>query len=68
MAPLRLTRLRDLRKAKLETLESLSAKTGLTPAAISRIEHLHVEPRPSTVRRLARALRVRPEELFEEGK
>ena len=46
------------------TQDELAAKAGLTRAALSRIESGQAEPRPSTVRRLAQALRVEPDALM----
>jgi transcriptional regulator with XRE-family HTH domain len=60
--------------AKLKRLRTLNAlsqaelaeKAGLTTAAVARIERDEAEPRPSTLRKLARALNVQPRELIEE--
>jgi transcriptional regulator with XRE-family HTH domain len=47
------------------TQEELAQKAGLTTATVARIERDEVEPRPSTLRKLAAALGVQPRELIE---
>ena len=59
------TKLNLLRTQEALTQRDLSERTGLTIAAISRIEQNQVEPRLSTVRRLAEALGVHPSQLME---
>jgi transcriptional regulator with XRE-family HTH domain len=59
------TKLNQLRTREALTQRDLSERTGLTVAAISRIEQNQVEPRLSTVRRLAEALGVHPSQLIE---
>lgn len=56
--------LRDVRERKLLTQEELAQRSGLTQTTISAIEVGRHEPRISTVRRLAKALEVEPEELM----
>jgi transcriptional regulator with XRE-family HTH domain len=56
-------RLRDLRKRKLLTQEQLADRSGVGIATIVRVERNQVEPRGSTMRKLAEALNVEPEEL-----
>ena len=56
-------RLRDLRKRRLLTQEQLAKRSGVGIATIVRVERNQVEPRGSTIRKLAEALRVEPEEL-----
>ncbi len=60
------TKLNQLRTREALTQRDLSERTGLTIAAISRIERNQVEPRLSTVRKLANALDVHPSELIED--
>jgi transcriptional regulator with XRE-family HTH domain len=48
------------------SIEDLAAKAHLSDVTISHIENRRVEPRPSTVRRLARALMVPPQELMQQ--
>jgi transcriptional regulator with XRE-family HTH domain len=56
-------RLRDLRKRALLTQRELADKSGVGVTTIIRIERNQVEPQGSTIRKLARALNVAPEEL-----
>jgi len=56
-------RLRDLRKRRLLTQEQLAERSGVGIATIVRIERNQVEPRGSTIRKLAEALDIDPEEL-----
>ena len=60
-------RLRETRKRKLLTQEELAERSGVGVATIIRIERNQVEPRGSTIRRLAEALEVDPAELVREG-
>jgi transcriptional regulator with XRE-family HTH domain len=55
--------LRDARERALLTQEELAARAGVQPFTISRIETDKVEPRFSTIRKLAQALGVDPAEL-----
>jgi transcriptional regulator with XRE-family HTH domain len=56
-------RLRDLRKRRLLTQEQLAARSGVGIATIVRVERNQVEPQGRTIRKLAEALGVQPEEL-----
>jgi transcriptional regulator with XRE-family HTH domain len=56
-------RLRETRKRKLLTQEQLAERSGVGVATIIRIERNQVEPRGSTIRKLAVALEVEPDEL-----
>jgi len=56
-------RLRDLRKRSLLTQKQLADKSGVGVTTIIRIERNQVEPHGSTIRKLADALSVAPEEL-----
>jgi transcriptional regulator with XRE-family HTH domain len=56
-------RLRDLRKRALLTQKELADKSGVGVTTIIRIERNQVEPHGSTIRKLAGALSVAPEEL-----
>jgi len=60
-------RLRDLRKRKLLTQQQLADLSGVGVATIIRVERNHVEPQGSTIRKLAEALNVEPEELVKTG-
>jgi len=56
-------RLRELRKRALLTQKQLADKSGVGVTTIIRIERNQVEPHGRTIRRLAEALSVAPEEL-----
>ena len=60
-------RLRDLRKRRLLTQEQLADRSGVGIATIVRVERNQVEPRGSTILKLAEALGVEPEELVKLG-
>ncbi len=55
--------LREARERELLTQEELAARAGVQPFTISRIETDKVEPRFSTIRKLAKALDMDPREL-----
>jgi transcriptional regulator with XRE-family HTH domain len=57
-------RIKHLRDARALTQDELAEKAGVTVAALSRIERNNAEPRPSTRRKLAKALGVDPSELL----
>ena len=58
------TRLRRLRRERLLTQQQLSDRAGLGPNEVSRIESGAVKnPRFDTIRKLAAALDVPPEDL-----
>jgi transcriptional regulator with XRE-family HTH domain len=59
-----LRRLRD--RATLTQLE-LAERSGVSRETVARAEVGLVAPRPSTIRKLAAALRVRPHQLREAG-
>jgi transcriptional regulator with XRE-family HTH domain len=59
-------RLKRLRTLNALTQAELAEKVGLTTAAVARIERNEAEPRPLTLRKLARALDIQPRELIEE--
>jgi transcriptional regulator with XRE-family HTH domain len=56
-------RLKELRERKLLTQAELGAAAGVSRDQVSRIERDEVDPRFSTIRKLARALDVDPSEL-----
>jgi transcriptional regulator with XRE-family HTH domain len=58
--------LKRLRTLNALTQTELAQKSGLTTAAVARIERDEAEPRPSTLRKLAGALHVQPRDLIEE--
>jgi transcriptional regulator with XRE-family HTH domain len=54
---------RQLRRERLLTQDELSGKSGVGVASIIRIERGQVEPRFSTIKKLAAGLEVDPVEL-----
>ena len=60
-------RLREVRERKFLSQQELAGLAGVTKPNISRLENGHQKPRPRTVRRLAAALGVAPEELVDWG-
>jgi transcriptional regulator with XRE-family HTH domain len=59
-------RLAELRERKALTLRDLEEASGVGADAISKIENGHRKPRPSTLRKLARALGVEVEDFYRE--
>jgi transcriptional regulator with XRE-family HTH domain len=59
-------RLAELREQKALTLRELEEASGIGADAISKIENGHRKPRPSTLRKLARALGIEVEDFFRE--
>jgi len=55
--------LRQLREDRLVTQEELGETAGVSRDQISRIERNEVDPRFSTIRKLAKALDIDPREL-----
>lgn len=53
----------ELRRKRGLTLEDLSVLSGLDVGTISRVERGIVTPRPRTILRLARALKVSPKRI-----
>ncbi len=62
-------KLRQLRRRRVLTLRELEDVSGVSYNTIWRLENGYREARPSTIRKLAKALKVEPEELVrvEEG-
>ena len=58
-------KLREVRQRKFMTQQELADAMGTTKANISRIENGKQAPFPSTIKRLAVALGVPPEELVD---
>ncbi len=56
--------LREARERALLTQEELAARAGVQPFTISRIETNKVEPRFRTIRKLASALGMEPQNLI----
>ena len=56
--------LRELRKKQILTQAELADKAGVGRMTVGRLERGEpVEARPSTIRKLARALKVKPQEI-----
>lgn len=60
-------KLRGLRRRRVLTLEELAQKAGVGRNTVWRLEHGVMGAQPRTVRKLARALGVEPEELVAGG-
>jgi transcriptional regulator with XRE-family HTH domain len=56
-------RLKELRERNLLTQAELGVAAGVSRDQVSRIERDEVDPRFTTIRKLARALNVDPSEL-----
>ena len=61
----KLTRLKSIRQRKALTQQQLAEKAGVSRVTIARLEGGTDEPFPTTVRRVADALGVDPEDLME---
>jgi transcriptional regulator with XRE-family HTH domain len=62
-----MARLRELRRRRVLTLEELAEKAGVGRNTIWRLEHGIMGAQPRTIRKLARALDVEPEQLVKTG-
>jgi transcriptional regulator with XRE-family HTH domain len=60
-------KLADLRESQALTLRDLAERSGVDANTINQIELGHRKPRPSTLRKLAKALDVEVAEFFEES-
>ena len=60
----KLTRLRAIRERKALTQDELAVMAGVSRQTVVKIEG-GLEPRPPTVRKLARALEVEPSDLMD---
>ena len=60
-------RLRELRRRRVLTLKELAEKAGVGRNTIWRLEHGVMGAQPRTIRKLAKALNVEPEELVKTG-
>ncbi len=56
-------KLKDLRRRRVLTMEELAEKAGVGRNTVWRLEHGIMGAQPRTVRKLAKALGVEPEEL-----
>ena len=59
--------MRELRRRRVLSLEELAEKAGVGRNTIWRLEHGVMGAQPRTIRKLARALNVEPEELVKTG-
>ncbi len=59
----RLGRLREERKRSRLTQEELALISGVSRVAIARLETGAAQAKPETVRKLAKALKIKPEDL-----
>ena len=55
--------LRRLREDRLLTQAELAERAGIALSSLVRVENDQVDPRFSTIRKLARALEIHPREL-----
>jgi transcriptional regulator with XRE-family HTH domain len=62
-----MARLRELRRRRVLTLEELAERAGVGRNTIWRLEHGVMGAQPRTIRKLAKALNVEPEELVKTG-
>ncbi len=58
-------RLKEWRRYRALTQRELALAAGLTQSTVALIEVGKQSPRPTTMRKLATALKVQPEELFQ---
>ena len=58
-----LATLREIRERAVLTQAELAKLAGVTSATVSDLETGKRKPRPSTVRKLAKALKVKPPEI-----
>ncbi len=56
-------KLRELRRRRVLTLEELAEKAGVGRNTVWRLEHGVMGAQPRTIRKLAKALGVEPEDL-----
>jgi len=60
-------KLKELRRRRVLTLEELAEKAGVGRNTIWRLEHGVMGAQPRTIRKLAKALDVEPEDLVAEA-
>jgi transcriptional regulator with XRE-family HTH domain len=60
----RLPNLQTIRRRSFLSQAELAKSSGVTKLTISRIEHVGIRARMSTIRKLSAALKVKPEELI----
>jgi DNA-binding XRE family transcriptional regulator len=57
-------KVRELREKRVLTQAELAHKAGVRAATVADIEGGKHQPRPSTIRKIAAALDVKPQDLF----
>ncbi len=67
MAEVDAVKLRELRQRRVLTLMELGARSGVAYNTIWRLENGKTGAQPRTIRKLAAALEVEPEELVKAG-
>jgi transcriptional regulator with XRE-family HTH domain len=67
MVEVDVTKLRELRQRRVLTLHELEECSGVSYNTIWRLEHGRTGAQPRTIRKLAAALGVEPEELVKVG-
>ncbi len=58
-----LTRLKEYREKRMMTQMELAERSGVSRASIARLETTNTKATPRTARKLAEALRVKPQTL-----
>ena len=59
-------RFQYLREQSVLTQAELASRDGISELSVHKIETGQQEPRPATIRKLARALKIKPAELIAE--
>ena len=67
MAEVNVAKLRELRQRRVLTLHELEERSGVSYNTIWRLENRRTGAQPRTIRKLAAALGVEPEELVRVG-
>ena len=67
MAEVNVAKLRELRQRRVLTLHELEERSGVSYNTIWRLENGRTGAQPRTIRKLAAALGVEPEELVRVG-
>ena len=57
-------RLQQLREKHVLTQAELASRAGISELSVHKIETGQQEPRPCTIRKLARALKIKPADLI----
>ena len=62
-----MAKFRELRRRRVLTMEELAEKAGVGRNTVWRLEHGVMGAQPRTIRKLAKALKVEPEDLVKAG-